>query len=114
MSSYSFGVIGLGVMGQNLALNIENHGFTVAGFDLDEKKAKAAVEKWADKRMTTVTSIKALADALEKPRRILMMVPAGKPVDAVIQDLVPHRSQIVLVVHRRSPHQNNSGTSTLP
>ncbi len=90
MSQYNFGVIGLGVMGQNLALNIESKGFTVAGFDLNEEQAKAAARKWAGRNMKTVGSIKELADSLEKPRRILMMVPAGKPVDAVIQELKPH------------------------
>ena len=77
MSTYSFGVVGLGVMGQNLALNIESRGFTVAGFDLDDKQAGAAREKWAGKKMTTVKSLAELARALEKPRRILAMVPAG-------------------------------------
>jgi 6-phosphogluconate dehydrogenase len=90
MSQYSFGVVGLGVMGQNLALNIESRGFTVAGFDLDQKQAVAAAAKWAGKRMTTTGSLAELAAALEIPRRILIMVPAGKPVDAVIQDLKPH------------------------
>jgi 6-phosphogluconate dehydrogenase len=90
MSTYSFGVVGLGVMGQNLALNIESHGFSVAGFDLDEKQAGAAREKWAGKEMTTVKSLAELAQTLEKPRRILIMVPAGKPVDAVIHDLKTH------------------------
>ncbi len=87
---YNFGVIGLGVMGQNLALNIESKGFRVAGFDLDETKAKAASAKWSGKNMTTVKSLAELAQVLERPRRILVMVPAGKPVDAVIQDLKPH------------------------
>ncbi|HVX66049.1 MAG TPA: NADP-dependent phosphogluconate dehydrogenase [Bryobacteraceae bacterium] len=90
MGTYSFGVVGLGVMGQNLALNVASRGFSVAGFDLDEAKSKAASEKWAGKQMTTVKSLAELAAALEKPRRILVMVPAGKPVDAVIADLKPH------------------------
>ncbi len=86
---YSFGIIGLGVMGQNLALNIESKGFSVAGFDLDPEKAKASERKWAGKNMTTVGSLKELAGALESPRKILVMVPAGKPVDAVLNDLKP-------------------------
>ena len=90
MSQFNFGVIGLGVMGQNLALNIESRGFTVAGFDLDREKARAAERKWAGKKMATVGSLPELAAALETPRRILIMVPAGSPVDAVIQDLKPH------------------------
>jgi 6-phosphogluconate dehydrogenase len=89
MHNDSFGIIGLGVMGQNLALNIESKGFSVAGFDLDRAKSEASKRKWAGRRMATVPSLPALLDALETPRRILMMVPAGKPVDAVLQDLKP-------------------------
>lgn len=86
---YNFGVIGLGVMGQNLALNIESKGFRVAGFDLDEGKAKAAAEKWSGREMTTAASLAELVRMLDRPRRILIMVPAGKPVDAVIAELRP-------------------------
>ncbi len=86
---YNFGVIGLGVMGQNLALNIESKGFHVVGFDLDEGKAKAAAEKWSGRNMTTAASLAEMVQLLERPRRILVMVPAGKPVDAVIADLKP-------------------------
>jgi 6-phosphogluconate dehydrogenase len=89
MTQYNFGVIGLGVMGQNLALNIANHGFSVAGFDLDQAKAQAARKKWAGHNMTTVGSLQELNQALETPRRILVMVPAGKPVDSVLDSLKP-------------------------
>ncbi len=88
--TYDIAVVGLGVMGENLALNIESKGFPVAGFDLDPEKAKAAVKKWAGKaRMATFPSLAATAKALALPRKILIMVPAGKPVDAVIQELKP-------------------------
>jgi 6-phosphogluconate dehydrogenase len=89
MDPYNIGVAGLGVMGQNLALNIESKGFSVAGFDLDAEKIKGCGQKWAGKRMTVVSSLPDLARALERPRRILMMVPAGKAVDADIASLKP-------------------------
>jgi 6-phosphogluconate dehydrogenase len=89
MTKYDIGVVGLGVMGQNLALNIESRGFSVAGFDLDDQKRQSSVDKFAGRNMITVGSLQELADSLTSPRRILMMVPAGKPVDAVIADLNP-------------------------
>ena len=96
---YDIGIVGLGVMGQNLALNMESKGFAVAGFDLDREKAAASRKKWSGKAaMTTVGSLAELVQALTAPRRILMMVPAGTPVDAVIRDLKPllERGDILL------------------
>ena len=88
---YAMGVVGLGVMGANLARNSESKGFPVAGYDLDAKKAAAFVEAAGpDAKVVTVESPQSLIAALEKPRRILVMVPAGKPVDAVIAMLKPH------------------------
>jgi 6-phosphogluconate dehydrogenase len=88
---YKIGVVGLGVMGHNLALNMERNGFPVAGYDLDADKTKAFLEgPAAGKNITGVDSPAALMDALEKPRRVLMMVPAGKPVDSAISDLKEH------------------------
>jgi 6-phosphogluconate dehydrogenase len=85
------GVVGLGVMGRNLALNIERHGFPVAGYDLDPAKTKAFVEgPGAGRQAVGVDSPAALMAALEKPRRVLMMVPAGAPVDSAIAHLKPH------------------------
>ncbi len=87
---YKIGVVGLGVMGHNLALNMERNGFAVAGYDLDAAKTQAFLSGAAGKAITGVESPAALMEALEKPRRILLMVPAGKPVDSAIAHLLPH------------------------
>jgi 6-phosphogluconate dehydrogenase len=90
MSQSQFGVVGLGVMGQNLALNVERNGFAVAGFDVDAGKARKLAERAQGKNLRVTGSIPEFVEALESPRRILMMVPAGGAVDAVIRDLKPH------------------------
>lgn len=88
---YKIGVVGLGVMGHNLALNMERNGFPVAGYDLDFAKTKAFLEgDAAGKSIIGVESPAALMDALEKPRRVLMMVPAGIAVDSAIAHLKPY------------------------
>ncbi len=90
MPKSQFGVVGLGVMGQNLALNVERNGFSVAGFDLDAGKGRQMGEKAAGKQVQVAGSMGEFVEALDQPRRILMMVPAGPAVDAVIGDLKPH------------------------
>lgn len=77
-----FGIIGLGVMGHNLASNIHRNGFSVAGYDLDS-------EKRAGSDLEITDSLESLLGALASPKRLLLMVPAGQPVDSVIQALSP-------------------------
>jgi 6-phosphogluconate dehydrogenase len=85
------GVVGLGVMGSNLALNMERHGFRVAGYDLDAAKAQAfATGVAAGKNVELAASPDGLMAILQKPRRILLMVPAGKAVDSAIAHLEGH------------------------
>jgi 6-phosphogluconate dehydrogenase len=85
------GVVGLGVMGSNLALNMERHGFRVAGYDLDAAKAQAfAAGVAAGKNVELAESPVGLTAILQKPRRILLMVPAGKAVDSAIAHLEGH------------------------
>jgi 6-phosphogluconate dehydrogenase len=86
MKKAEIGVIGLGVMGSALGLNMERNGFLVAGLTRDETKVRAFDEK--GKNTLGFSDEKGFLDALEKPRRIMMMVPAGAPVDAVIDSLV--------------------------
>ncbi|MBS1745615.1 MAG: NADP-dependent phosphogluconate dehydrogenase [Bacteroidetes bacterium] len=89
-TAYDFGMIGLGVMGSNFLLNMADKGYKVIGFDLDDAKAKK-LENEATPGTTVkgVTTLGAMVQQLDKPRRIMMLVPAGKPVDSVIQSLLP-------------------------
>jgi len=78
-------------MGSNLALNMERHGFRVAGYDLDAAKARAfAAGVAAGKNVELAGSPDGLMAVLQKPRRILLMVPAGKAVDSAIAHLEGH------------------------
>jgi 6-phosphogluconate dehydrogenase len=83
------GIVGLGVMGENLALNIAGHGFSVVGLDLDADKRARFAARTGGRRAGVADTPAALVAALAVPRRILMMVPAGAPVDAVIASLQP-------------------------
>ena len=93
MGDRGFGIIGLGVMGQNLALNVERNGYPVAGFDLDAAKLQATREIAEGKNVAVANTLQEFIDSLEKPRKILMMVPAGAAVDSVIGDLKSHLSE---------------------
>ncbi len=88
MEQRHLGIIGLGVMGKNLALNAHGKGFSVAGFDLDNEKARKVGEETGG-IVAITNSWQEFVGALETPRRIWMMVPAGKPVDSVIETLKP-------------------------
>ncbi|MFP4343096.1 MAG: NADP-dependent phosphogluconate dehydrogenase [Anaerolineales bacterium] len=83
------GIIGLGVMGRMLALNMERNGYTVAGYDLSEETVRAFEEEHPEKRLVGCTTLEGFLKVLERPRRIMVMVPSGKPVDAVIVGLKP-------------------------
>ncbi len=83
-----FGMIGMAVMGKNLSLNILDHGFTLAGYNRELDMLEDAVAA-SDGRIRPTRTLAELVAALERPRRILMMIKAGAPVDSVIGALVP-------------------------
>jgi 6-phosphogluconate dehydrogenase len=89
MNKADIGLIGLGVMGQNLVLNMNDHGFTVAVFNrtvsvVDEFLANGA----KGTNVIGVHNLKELAQALKRPRRVMLMIQAGKPVDDYIELLL--------------------------
>jgi 6-phosphogluconate dehydrogenase len=92
------GVMGLGVMGKNLALNAESKGFSAAGFDIDQEKVRKVGDAVAGKEISVTNSLKDFVATLERPRRILLMVPAGKAVDAVLKDLKPQLDMEDIVI----------------
>lgn len=87
-NKYDFGMIGLGVMGSNLLLNMADHEYAAAGYDTNPEKTKA-LEKGANKgaNVKGFNTLKDLVQSLKKPRKLMMLVPAGKPVDSVIKDV---------------------------
>ena len=89
-NKYDFGMIGLGVMGRNLLLNMADHGFSVIGYDTNPDKTKA-FESSATEGTTVkgVNTLKEMIAHLKTPRKLMMLVPAGNPVDSVINDLKP-------------------------
>ena len=87
--SGTFGLIGLGTMGRNLALNIEEHGFPVVVWNLETEWTDAFVREHGAAKFTGARTLESLVTALERPRRIMMMIPAGTPVDEMIGKLQP-------------------------
>jgi 6-phosphogluconate dehydrogenase len=84
--SFDIALVGLGVMGEHLALNFCRHGFTVSGFDLDEGKRERFAQRTG---ATAPRSLRELVAGLRTPRVLLVMVPAGTAVDDVLKDLTP-------------------------
>ncbi|MFC4163757.1 NADP-dependent phosphogluconate dehydrogenase [Epilithonimonas zeae] len=99
MEKYNYGMIGLGVMGRNLLYNIAENGFSIAGFDLDDEKVKHLQDGATSKmKVKGTVSLEEFVTALETPRKIILMVPAGKPVDAVLGNITPLLSKGDIVI----------------
>lgn len=91
MKKADIGLVGLAVMGENLVMNMESKGFTVAVYNRTTEKVKKFVEgRAAGKNIIGAYSIEELVENLEKPRKIMMMVKAGAAVDQLIDQLIPH------------------------
>jgi 6-phosphogluconate dehydrogenase len=90
LDKQQIGVAGIGVMGKSLALNFESKGFSVSIYDLSSEKVKETLEENQGKKLYGTTNLEEFLDSLERPRKILIMVPAGAITDKAIESLVPH------------------------
>jgi len=90
MKKQNIGLIGLGVMGQNLVLNMESKGYRVAVYNRTISKTKKFVEGAAlNKNILPTYSLEEFIDSLESPRKVILLVKQGKPVDDYIEKLIP-------------------------
>ncbi len=89
MANSQIGVVGLAVMGKNLALNMESRGYQVSVFNRSPEKTKELMAEAAGKNLVGTYSLEEFVQSLERPRKIMMMVQAGSATDATIQSLVP-------------------------
>jgi 6-phosphogluconate dehydrogenase len=89
MQQMDIGLVGLGVMGENLALNLVRNGFGVAGFDLDAAKRHSFGQRTQGLKAQASASLVELVGSLQQPRCVWLMVPAGAAVDAVLAQLSP-------------------------
>ena len=90
MKKADIGLIGLAVMGENLVLNMESKGFTVAVYNRTTEKVKNFVEgRAAGKNIVGTYTLEELVASLEKPRKVMMMIKAGSAVDSTIEQLIP-------------------------
>jgi 6-phosphogluconate dehydrogenase len=108
-ASFDFGMVGLGTMGRNLLLNIADHGFAAIGFDRDASKG-ILLESSATSGTTVkgVGSLQEMVEQLKRPRRIMMLVPAGPIVDAVINDLLPLTEPGDIIIDGGNSHFNDT------
>ncbi|HAX51952.1 MAG TPA: phosphogluconate dehydrogenase (NADP(+)-dependent, decarboxylating), partial [Lachnospiraceae bacterium] len=89
MSRQNIGVIGLAVMGKNLALNIADHGYTVSVFNRSGKRTQELLAECTTNNIEGYFSLEEFVQSLERPRKIILMVKAGSPVNDIIKQLKP-------------------------
>jgi 6-phosphogluconate dehydrogenase len=98
MGKQDIGVIGLAVMGKNLAMNIESRGFSVSVYNRSREKTDDMLEESKGKNIVGTYSIEEFAESLKPPRRIIIMVKAGNPVDDTIEQLKAHISKGDIII----------------
>jgi 6-phosphogluconate dehydrogenase len=104
MAECDIGLIGLAVMGQNLVLNMERNGFVVVVYNRTTATAESFVAAHPGKRLYLARTLEELTGAFKQPRKVMIMVKAGSPVDAVIEQLKPRLSPGDIIIDGGNSH----------
>jgi 6-phosphogluconate dehydrogenase len=99
-----FGMVGLGTMGSNLLLNVADHGFEACGYDRDATQRDKLIKEAEGKKISVVSSPKDFVEALQTPRIIMLLVPAGSVVDMVVADLLPLLQEGDMIIDGGNSH----------
>jgi 6-phosphogluconate dehydrogenase len=105
---YDFGMIGLGVMGRNFLLNVADNGFAALGTDINEGSVKALNQEGDGMNVKGVNTQKEFVSLLSKPRKIMLLVPAGKIVDKVIEGLLPLLDDDDIIIDGGNSHYDDT------
>ena len=105
---YDFGMIGLGVMGRNFLLNVADDGFAALGTDINEESVAALNEEGEGMNVKGVHTQKEFVELLSKPRKIMLLVPAGKIVDKVIEGLLPLLDEGDIIIDGGNSHYDDT------
>jgi len=105
MSQSDIGLVGLAVMGENLVLNMESKGFAVSVYNRTTEKVEKFVNgRGKDKKITGTYSVEEFVQSLKRPRKVMIMVKAGKPVDAFIEQVIPYLEEGDIIIDGGNSH----------
>lgn len=113
MNKTDIGMIGLAVMGENLVMNMASKGFSVSAFDIDEKRVlDFSLNRAQGKKIQVFTNLSDFVESIAKPRKIMMMIRAGSPVDQVIEKLIPLVEQGDIIIDGGNSNYQDSTRRT--
>ena len=101
---FDFGLVGLGVMGRNFILNVAEKGYSSIGLSSSTDSINILKNDGAEYNIEGTTSDKKFIESLSTPRKIMLLVPAGKPVDSMIERFLPYLEENDLIVDGGNSH----------
>ena len=105
---YDFGLVGLGVMGRNFILNVAENGFSAIGLSSKNESIEKLENDGKDFVVKGTSETKVFIESLTVPRKIMLLVPAGNPVDSVIDSFLPHLSPGDIIIDGGNSHYDDT------